>query len=136
MMINKSLESMRNILGMHSRSLTLDTNQVRVLVLLSVYCLTASQELSEARLTQSQLFPSRDGCVLRGSHIRLWMYEHHMSFTAWCPHLNLMPSQKKISCSTGVALIWRMISCHLPSVPWITFFYFALILYMLYFQNE
>lgn len=102
MMINK-LESMRNILVMHTASLTFDTNQVRVLMLLSMF--TASEELSEAALTQSQLVPSRDGCVLRGSHIRLWMYEHHMSFTACCPRLNLMPSQKKISSSAGVALI-------------------------------
>lgn len=76
-LINKLLESMRNILVMHSRSLTFAINQVQVLTE-CVNCLTASEELSEAALTQSQLFPSRDGCVLRGSHIRLWMYEHHV----------------------------------------------------------
>lgn len=57
---------MENILLMlvHCRKkVTFDTNQVRVLVLLSVYSPTVSKGLCEAALTHSQFFPSRERCL-------------------------------------------------------------------------
>lgn len=137
-LINKALESMRNILAMLAhchKSLTFDTNQVHVLMLSSTFTvlLYLKSSVRQHWLRDSSSPRGMDMfCVGRayssGCRNIACHSLHVVHVWIWC-----LPKRRLAALLGLHGLIWSMIA---SSVPWIASLYFALILYEPYFRNE